>query len=137
MEADRFTPTIAPQRFPECDDGLKTRLILALHEAIAIFGRSGIDGVADGSLPADPVLRDRCFTILRGVPDTKVVAVRCSVEALRRRETARSDRLAGWAEQQSFTLYDGVHFDLTIDTTHRSPADCARVVLQACFPRED
>ena len=137
IEADRSIPTIAPQRFAECDDDFKKRFIVAFHESIAVFGRSGIDAVADGSLPADPVLRDRCFAILRSVPETKVVAVRCSVETLRQREAARSDRVAGWAEQQSLTLYDGVDFDLTIETTDRSPAECAGVLVQACFPGED
>ncbi len=137
IEADRSIPTIAPQRFAECDDDFKKRFIVAMHESIAVFGRSGIDTVVNGSLPVDPVLRDRCFSILRGIPDTKVVAVRCSTETLRQREASRPDRLKGWAEQQALTLYDGVAFDANVDTTNRSSGDCASLLLQTLFPENN
>jgi chloramphenicol 3-O phosphotransferase len=134
VEADRFVPTIAEERFQDCDEAFKVRLVLAIHQAIAAFGRSGIDAIVDGSMPGDAELRGRCISILRDAAPTTVVAVRCAVDVLRAREASRPDRVQGWAEKQSRTLYDGVDFDFTVDTTDRSPADCAAVVLRACFP---
>jgi chloramphenicol 3-O phosphotransferase len=134
IEADRLIPTIAEERFHECDDNLKERLVLAMHEAIAAFGRSGIDTIADGSMPGQPDLRDRCIKILRDAAPTKLVAVRCSLDELRAREAARADRIKGWAEEQSKTLYDGVEFDYSIDTTAISAGDCARGLLRELYP---
>jgi chloramphenicol 3-O phosphotransferase len=132
IEADRFAPTLGPQG--AVDDGLRARIVIAMHEAIAAFGRSGVDTIVDGSLPGEPELRDRCLAILRGVPRTKVVAVRCSVEVLRQREAARGDRVPGWAEEQHATIYEGVEFDLGVDTTEGSAAAWAQTLLRALKP---
>jgi chloramphenicol 3-O phosphotransferase len=130
LEADRFAPTL-PQEHPAFGDAeFRTRAVIAMHEAIAAYGRSGIDVIVDGSLPTEANLRDRCLAILRDVPDTSVVAVRCSVERLRERETARGDRPIGWAEESMPSIYDGVAFDLSVDTTDASPQELAPLVLR-------
>ena len=133
LEADRFAPVLRLNA-PAKDAEFRTRFTVAMHEAIVAFGRSGLDIIADGSLPTEPELRDRCLAILRGVSDTRVVAVRCSVEALRQRESARSDRPFGWAEEQTQIVYEGVDFDETIDTTNGSVHEHATTLLQSLFP---
>jgi chloramphenicol 3-O phosphotransferase len=127
IEADCFAPTLGPHAAD--DDDLRERIVIAMHEAIAAIGRSGVDTVADGSLPGEPELRDRCLAILRGVSGTKVVAVRCAVEVLRQREAARAHPVPGWAEQQHATIYDGVEFDFSIDTTEGDARDWAQTLL--------
>lgn len=134
IEADRFVPTIAAGRVPDDDEDFRTRFLVAMHQAIAAFGHSGIDTIADGSLPGEPALRDRCFAILRGGRHTKVVAVRCSVDVLREREAARAHPVPGWAEQQYGTIYEGVAFDYEIDTTSDSPEESARRLLRELIP---
>jgi len=108
-----------------------------MHEAIAAFGRSGVDIIVDGSLPTESELRDRCLSILRSVPHTKVVAVRCSLESLRQREASRSDRQQGWAQQQAETIYEGVDFDFDVDTTAASSDELATALLGGLFPPSD
>ncbi|MEX0785872.1 MAG: AAA family ATPase [Dehalococcoidia bacterium] len=132
IEADRFAPTLLDEQ--RGDPELHERAVLAMHEAIAAYGRSGLDAIVDGSLPTEPPLRDRCLDVLRGVPGTKVVAVRCSVAALRKREASRPDRPAGWAEQQAAIVYEGVDFDASVDTTVRSPKEAAGELLGRLFP---
>jgi chloramphenicol 3-O phosphotransferase len=107
-----------------------------MHEAIATFGRSGIDYIVDGSLPTDPELRDRCLAILRDVSDTRVIAVHCSAEQLRERERSRPDRARGWAEEQLGLVYGGVDFDGAVDTTTTTPEDAAEQPLQELFGAE-
>lgn len=134
LEADRFAPTLPADhpawRAPE----FHTRAVLVMHEAIAAYGRAGLDVIVDGSLPTEPALRDRCLTILRDVPGTRVIAVHCSIEALRQREASRADRPAGWAEEQSSIVYEGVDFDASVDTTSRRPHDLAQELLTRLLP---
>jgi chloramphenicol 3-O phosphotransferase len=134
IEADRFWPTIAEGRVAKDDADFRSRIVVAMHEAAAAFGRSGVDTIVDGSMPGEPDLRDRCLEILRELAPTKLVAVRCSVDVLRAREALRPDRVKGWAEEQSRTLYDGLDFDFTVDTTTKPADDCARDLLQTLFP---
>ncbi len=134
LEADRFAPVLWQDHPARTDLQFRARYVAAMHEAIAAFGRSGLDIIVDGSLPTEPELRDRCLAILREVPDTRVVAVRCSVMALRKREAARSDRPKGWAEEQADIVYEGVDFDAIVDTTNASSRDLANHLLRSLFP---
>ena len=133
LEADRFAPVLR-LNLPAKDAEFRTRFTVAMHEAIAAFGRSGLDIIVDGSLPTEPELRDACLAILREVPDTRIVAVRCSVAALRQREAVRGDRPIGWAEEQAQIVYEGVTFDETVDTTTGSALEHATTLLQSLFP---
>lgn len=130
LEADRFAPTLPPDHPAMRDSEFRTRAAMAMHEAIAAFGRSGVDVIVDGSLPTEPDLRDRCLAILRGVPDTRVVTVRCSVVRLREREMSRGDRPIGWAEESAEAIYGGVAFDFSVDTTDASAEEVAGEVLR-------
>ncbi|MGB2694307.1 MAG: AAA family ATPase [Dehalococcoidia bacterium] len=134
LEADRFAPTLPADHPARRTPEFHTRAALVMHEAIAAYGRAGLDVIVDGSLPTEPELRDRCLAILRVVPDTRVVAVRCSVEVLRRREASRADRPAGWAEEQAGIMYEGLKFDAAVDTTSRTPHDVAGELLRTLFP---
>ncbi len=133
LEADRFAPSLSEDHPARGDPEFRSGAVIAMHEAIAAFGRSGLDVIVDGSLPTEPALRDRCLSILRDLPGTRVVAVRCSVEALRQREAVRDDRPTGWAEEQAGIVYEGVEFDATVDTTDRSPRELANELLQSLF----
>lgn len=134
LEADRFWPELRPGHPATQEPEFRERMVVAMHEAIATFGRSGLDIIVDGSLPTEPDLRDRCLTILREAPDTRVVAVRSSLATLREREETRPDRPTGWAEESAKVIYEGVEFDATVDTTSGSPEEHARELLRSLFP---
>ena len=134
LEADRFAPSLRRDHPAAHDPEFQWRAVIAMHEAIAAFGRSGVDIIVDGSLPTEGDLRDRCLAVLRSVPGTRVVAVRCTAAALRAREAGREGRLAGWAEEQLRVLYEGVEFDAFVDTTDTRPEEAARGLTKLLFP---
>jgi chloramphenicol 3-O phosphotransferase len=130
FEADRIVPALGLSS--GLPDEYRVRFIRTLHEAIGALGRT-LDVIVDGSLPNESILRDECIAILREVPGTRVIAVRCSTDELRRREATRQNRIAGWAEEQAQTLYDNQQFDLEVDTSELSVGDCARTVVELVF----
>jgi chloramphenicol 3-O phosphotransferase len=131
FEADQIVPALGFTSAP--NDAYRDTFFLSLHEAIAAFGQHGLDVLVDGSLPNEPSLRDECLRILRRVPGTKVIAVRCSVEELRRREAKRPDRPLGWAEEQALSLYENQEFDAEVDTSILAADEAARQIIQVAF----
>lgn len=57
------------------------------------------------------------------------VGVLCDREVTRAREVQRSDRIPGMAEKQAAVVHEGVTYNLTVDTSHATPASCAAMVL--------
>jgi chloramphenicol 3-O phosphotransferase len=56
------------------------------------------------------------------------IGVRCHPEVAETRERSRPDRVAGMARLQATRVHQGVAYDLIVDTTATSAADCARTV---------
>jgi len=52
--------------------------------------------------------------------------VHCDAGVAAARESHRADRVKGMAIRQALSVHDGVTYDVEVDTTHRSPAECAR-----------
>jgi chloramphenicol 3-O phosphotransferase len=57
------------------------------------------------------------------------VAVKCDAAVLAAREAARGDRVIGQAARQAGFVHDGIAYDLEVDTSHRSSADCAAEIV--------
>jgi chloramphenicol 3-O phosphotransferase len=53
------------------------------------------------------------------------VGVHCDREVVAAREADRPDRIPGMARRQALSVHDGVHYDVAVDTTDRSPEACA------------
>jgi chloramphenicol 3-O phosphotransferase len=126
-EADRLWPAMPEHPFAASKE-YGEQVVLAVHASIAALGRT-LDVVVGGSLPNDRRLQDRCIAVLRSTAEVKLVAVRCAADVLHQREAVRPDRQKGWAESQLATIFEGVEFDAVVDTTNRSPEDCARELL--------
>ena len=58
------------------------------------------------------------------------VHVTCSLEELRKRESARGDRCPGSAEASYEYLYPQDGYDLTVDTHVMTPVECAEKILR-------
>jgi len=58
------------------------------------------------------------------------VGVFTSLEVLEERERRRGDRLIGLARWQLDRVHKGAAYDLELDTTSTSPADCARRIKE-------
>jgi chloramphenicol 3-O phosphotransferase len=57
------------------------------------------------------------------------VGVKCDPDVATARETARGDRVRGMAASQAHRVHEGVVYDIEVDTTHESPANCALPIV--------
>jgi chloramphenicol 3-O phosphotransferase len=58
------------------------------------------------------------------------VGVTCDVDVATQRERDRGDRVVGASEKQSRHVHEGVHYDLVVDTTSRTPDDVAQQIAE-------
>jgi chloramphenicol 3-O phosphotransferase len=63
--------------------------------------------------------------------DVLWVGVHCPLEVLEARERARSDRPVGQARGQAHLVHSWTSYDLELDTSRLSPAECAQQILAA------
>lgn len=94
---------------------------------VAAMARAGAHIVVDDVFLGGAASQRRWLEALSDVP-TLWVGVRCAAAVAVSREAARGDRIAGMAALQAELVHDGVHYDLEVDTTSTTSADCARTV---------
>jgi chloramphenicol 3-O phosphotransferase len=56
------------------------------------------------------------------------VGVRCHPAIAEARELRRPDRMKGLARDQAERVHEGVSYDIVVDTTETSPAECAKLI---------
>lgn len=127
---DAFHALRGGQEIP--DGGLQAELdrtAKGFHRAVAGMAAGGNNLVVDYPLSRRWRLLDLLDLL---VPeDTVLVAVRCPLPELNRREAERGDRQPGLAAQQFAAVHShGLH-DIDVDTGVRSPAECARHIRDA------
>lgn len=71
-----------------------------------------------------------------GYPLTLAQAA-CPLDELRRRNIARGDRTPEQCEQQAKRVDPGAKYDLVLDTSARTPEQCAQALLDALRQREN
>lgn len=105
------------------------RTAKGFHRAVAGFAAAGNNLVADYPLSRRWRLLDLLDLL---VPEnTVLIGVRCPLDVLRRREAERGDREPGLAAMQYRSVYaHGVH-DLDVDTSVRTPRECALQIRDA------
>jgi hypothetical protein len=77
-----------------------------------------------------PEARDDLFEWI-GRDETHYVQLFCSLEELERREVERGDRRRGLARSHYDRVYAFRDYDQRIDSTTKSPAECARLIVEA------
>jgi chloramphenicol 3-O phosphotransferase len=105
------------------------RLAGGMRAALAAFARAG-NGVLVDDVFIDPAWLDGWRRELAGV-ELLLVGVFAPVRVLEERETARGNRIAGEARAQVDVIHHGIEYDLAVDTSLMSPAECARSILAA------
>lgn len=63
------------------------------------------------------------------------VAVRCALEILEERESARADRRAGMARWQHDRVHEAKKYDVELDTGHYTSDECAELILKVAEER--
>ncbi|WP_152363782.1 chloramphenicol phosphotransferase CPT family protein [Microlunatus speluncae] len=99
------------------------------HRAVAGMAAAGNDVIMDHLLGEPWRLAD-CLQLFQPFA-VFFVGVHCDPAELTRRELARGDRDPGTAAAQLGLVHAHGDYDLTVDTTHRSAADCAADILHA------
>jgi chloramphenicol 3-O phosphotransferase len=103
------------------------RVILGMHRAVAALAGEGSDVVADH------VLLYPCWTrhAVEVLAPHRVlfVGVFCEIEELERRERERGNRQPGFAFGSFTSIHQYGPYDLEIDTSRRTPEECAAKIL--------
>lgn len=97
------------------------------HAGLAAIGRCGTGLILDEVFLGGGSSQERLAAALTGLP-VVWVGVQCDPEVAAARERNRSDRVGGMARLQALRVHQGVAYDLVVDTTATSAADCARAI---------
>lgn len=107
-------------------DGFR-RAEAAWYRGLAAIARCGTGLIIDEVFLGGGASQER---LARAMSDLTVlwVGVRCDPEVAAGRESERQDRTVGMARLQAEQVHVGVLYDLVVDTTSTSTADCASAV---------
>jgi len=97
------------------------------YAGLAAIGRCGTGLILDEVFLAGGSSQQRLAAALAGVP-VVWAGVRCDPEVAAARERSRPDRVGGMARLQAVQVDEGVVYELVVDTTAASAADCARII---------
>jgi chloramphenicol 3-O phosphotransferase len=99
-------------------------LVSGMQQAIAALSRAGLNVIADHVL-VEPVWVEQCSGLFAELP-AYLVGVQCPLEVLEQRERSRKNRTLGQARAQFNLIHKYASYDVEVDTSVLSPADCAR-----------
>jgi len=132
LSVDSFGAARSELRTAELDPvelaAVLRRTWAGFHRAVGGMAHAGNDVVMDYVLGESWRLLD-CLDVLLPRP-VFMVGVTCAPEELRRRERTRGDRPLSLAASQG-RVHTLVNYDVTCDTTGRTPSQCAEQVLHA------
>ena len=97
------------------------------YAGVAAIGRCGTGLIVDEVFMGGRSSQERLASALAGLP-VVWVGVRCDPEVAAAREHGRPDRVDGMARLQATRVHEGVIYDLAVDTSAASAADCARTI---------
>jgi chloramphenicol 3-O phosphotransferase len=97
------------------------------YAGLAAIGRCETGLILDEVFLGGGSSQERLAAALAGLA-VLWVGVRCDPEVAAARERNRPDRVGGMAQMQALQVHEGVVYDLVVDTTAASAADCARII---------
>lgn len=109
------------------------RLVRGMHRAVAGLAGCGLGVIVDHVL-SEPGWRADIDQAWAGL-DVLRVGVLCPLDVAEERERARGSRTLGWARAHADVVHQAVRYDLTVDTSRGSPAECAKVIAEALAAR--
>jgi chloramphenicol 3-O phosphotransferase len=120
---DEMLITFAPGGGISVGPGFR-RLETAWYSGVAAMARSGVGMIIDEVLLGGGTSQARLRQALRGL-EVLWVGVRCDPAVAAAREEGRPDRVPGMAATQAEVVHQGVYYDMEVDTSSTSAADCA------------
>lgn len=99
------------------------RLVSGMHYAIAALAHAGNHVIADHVL-VEPAWAAECAALLSDLP-AYLIGVRCPLAVVEQRERERGNRTLGQARAQFHRVHAHGLYDLEVDTSLHSAAECA------------
>lgn len=101
----------------------------AWMQGIAAMAHAGARIIIDDVFLSGVDARNRWHAALADVA-VLWVGVRCDATVAAERERRRGDRVTGMATLQAQMVHAGIEYDIEVDTSEASPAECARLIAQ-------
>jgi chloramphenicol 3-O phosphotransferase len=98
------------------------------HQGLAAMARAGTGLIIDEVFLDGGQSQSRLRAALEGLP-VLWVGVHCAPDVAERREAERGDRRPGQARHQAERVHHGVTYDIEVDTTAASVAQCVATVM--------
>ncbi len=126
LNAARVLPTarIASGEFPW--PGLRPQFFDGFHRCLPALADAGNNLIVEHIVETQPWMRR--LLVLLGHLDVFFVGLRCPLEELERRESARGDRRIGEARADFHTAHAFCTYDLEIDSTQPVEANVSTVI---------
>ncbi|SOB81506.1 chloramphenicol phosphotransferase CPT [Streptomyces sp. 1331.2] len=96
---------------------------------VAAMARAGARIVVDEVFLGTTASQARWRAALEGL-SVLWVGVRCDPAVAAAREAARGDRVTGMAAAQAEAVHEGVTYDLVVDTSRASAAECSGLIAE-------
>ena len=103
-------------------------LFSGMHQAVAALARSGNHVIMEHVL-VEPAWIRECLDLFYGIP-TWLIGVRCPLTTLIEREASRRNRTPGQAAAQFPLVHRDMIYDVEVDTSILTPAECAERIKQ-------
>jgi chloramphenicol 3-O phosphotransferase len=104
------------------------RLMHAMHHAILSLLHNGCNVLADHVL-VESAWVEECVELFADLP-AWMVSIYCPLEVLEERERSRKNRTLGQARAQFPIVHAYTLYDLEVDTSQLSAAECAAVIRE-------
>jgi chloramphenicol 3-O phosphotransferase len=98
------------------------------YQGLAAIARAGTGVIIDEVFLDGAVSQSRLRTALEGLA-VLWVGVRCQSAVAEARERQRGDRIRGMAQNQAERVHEGVMYDMVVETTDTSSAECAEAIV--------
>jgi chloramphenicol 3-O phosphotransferase len=98
------------------------------YEGLAAIARTGTGVIVDEVFLDGGQSQARLRAAFEGL-DVLWVGVRCDAGVAEGRELQRPDRVRGMARDQAERVHEGVSYDIEVDTSDVSTAECAREIV--------
>lgn len=106
--------------------------VFLMYKTAKLFSKHGKTVIIDSMLMERPEFGPhykKMLEIFAGVP-LIMVHVNCPLEVCRQRNLRRPDRLEYQSHEQAEVMAQNVHYDLRLDTSKQSSAECAELIAE-------
>ncbi len=110
------------------------QLMRGMHRAISGLAQTGNNVIADHVM-LDKQWLDDCLDVFEGF-EVLFVGVICPLDVLEAREKGRGDRTLGQARGQAGIIHQDCIYDLEVDTSKLSTAECAEQIKARLYEGE-